>query len=126
MTPEEHTKENYRLVQAEQQKRLDQFAQGDVVSLEREIALCRSIIEQAANAGHTALANNLLVTLSKLIAEHERARIRSRDLIPRDRAMSLAREVYQAVIAEFEDIPGWEERMVRVAARVTRSIEAPE
>ena len=109
MTPQQR----YQLAEAEQAARLTAHRELGVGDLADEIALCRSLIERATNAGHVALASNLLVTLSKLMHSYEQARLRSGEIIDKQAIVQYALGIVEIVHRELlaANHPGWEDVM---------------
>lgn len=113
----------YELTNAEQQQALQRQRSLGVGDLEDEIALTRSLIERAVNAGHTALASGLLTTLGKLTHAYEQARIRSGDLLPREDVIRLGQALAAVIPDVLQDasVPEWELLCDEVIRRINQS-----
>jgi hypothetical protein len=113
----------YRLKSDDEQAALDRQRSLGVGDLADEIALTRSLIERAVDAGHVALASGLLTTLGKLTTEYEKARIRSGDLLPREDAVRLGQLMAGIVPDVLRDarVPEWELLCDEVIRRVERA-----
>lgn len=113
----------YLLSHDDEQAALERQRAIGVGDLQDEIALTRSLVERAVNAGHVALASGLLVTLGKLTAEYEKARIRSGNLLPREEAVRLGQMLANIVPGVLQDagVSGWEMLCDEIIARINRA-----
>ena len=115
----------YKLNEAEAQARYDQFAESlDAADLSADLALARLLTEQAASKS-PHLAASLLACVARLAAAHDTREYRRGEMLAKAVVLKLALELVDSVILEFRDVcPDWQERIERVAARVTGVIEA--
>jgi urease accessory protein UreF len=113
------------LLEAKIQDRYDQFAQvDDPERLEAELALARSLCEQAANAGHHALAASLLATIAKLSAATTAQKVRLGELLEKEAAFRLGKQLVDLVCSVIKDrFPGWEEALDQLANQITVAVE---
>jgi hypothetical protein len=109
----------YRLAQNEAQKRLAELSQGDAADLRDEIALCRLLLESAANQKSPA-AIALLQTLGKLSVADLQNRIRRHDLLERKDAMIFIQQICSIVSEEVQALDGFEDVLQRIAERIER------
>ena len=107
----------YRLAISDAQKRLAEMSQGDGSDLRDEIALCRLLLESAANQQSPA-AVALLQTLSRLSVADLQNRLRRHDLLSREEAMNFARELCEVVTQEIKTLDGYEDVLERIAERI--------
>jgi hypothetical protein len=113
----------YRLAVSDAQQRWAEFSQGDASDLGDEVALCRYLLESAANQQSPA-AIALLQTLGKLSAVDVQNRIRCRDLLDRDEVIRIARELCSIVSDEIQTLDGYEDVLQRIAERVEDTMKA--
>lgn len=113
------------LLAAENQPRYDEFTQTDEPEcLEAELALARTLCEQAANAGHHALAANLLATISKLSAATTAQKVRLGELLEKEAAFRLVKELVDLVTNVIRDrFPGWEDALEQLANQMDVAVE---
>lgn len=113
----------YRLAEAEQERLLDQWRATDHPSdLTREIALMRTLIDDAASKGQHSMVNTLVTTLSKLSRSqlaHSRA---MNSLLDRSVVLRLGSDLLRVIAKHFEDVPDYEERMIRASEAVQAEI----
>jgi hypothetical protein len=107
----------YRLAQEQAQRRLAELSEGDATDLRDELALCRYLLESAAQQSSPA-AIALLQTAAKLSQADVQNRLRSRDLMDRDEVMRVARELCSIVSDEIQVLDGYEDVLQRVAERI--------
>jgi len=113
------------LLAAGNQEPYERFSQVDEPErLEAELALARSLCEQAANAGHHALAANLLTTISKLSAATTAQKVRLGELLEKEAAFRLARQIVDLVTNVIRDrFPGWEDALEQLAHQMEVAVE---
>jgi hypothetical protein len=113
------------LLVAENQESYDRFSLVDEPErLEAELALARSLCERAANAGHHALAANLLATISKLSAATTAQKIRLGELLEKEAAFRLVKELVDLVTNVIRDrFPGWEDALEQLANQMDVAVE---
>lgn len=119
---------NYRLNEADAQTRYDQFAETlDAADLSADLALARFLTEQAASKS-PHLAASLLACVARLASAHDTREYRRGEMLAKSVVMKLALEICDAVGFEFREsgLPDWEDRLERVAARVSGVVEAAE
>ena len=107
----------YRLAISDAQKRLAELSQGDGSDLQDEIALCRLLLESAANQQSPA-AVALLQTLSRLSVADLQNRLRRHDMLSREEAMNFAKELCEVVTEEIKTLEGYETVLDRIADRI--------
>ena len=98
-------------------KRLAELSQGDGSDLQDEIALCRLLLESAANQQSPA-AVALLQTLSRLSVADLQNRLRRHDMLSREEAMNFAKELCEVVTEEIKTLEGYETVLDRIADRI--------
>jgi hypothetical protein len=113
----------YRLAQNEAQQRLSELSRGDVADLRDEIALCRLLLEAAANQKSPA-SIALLQTAAKLSTADIQNRIRNRDLLDRNEVMRIARELCAIVSDEIQTLDGYEDVLQRIAERIEKTMKS--
>ena len=113
------------LLESENQAAYNRFAQVDEPErLEAELALARSLCEQAANAGHHNLAAVLLQTIAKLSSATTMQKVRLGELLEKEAIMQLGHELVALVTNVVKDrFPGWEEALDQLADQVVTTIE---
>lgn len=113
------------LLEAKIQDRYDQFAQVDEPeSLEAELALARSLCEQAANGGHHALAATLLTTIGKLSAAATAQKVRLGELLEKDAVRRLGQELVNLMCGVIKErFVGWEDALEQLANQIVAVIE---
>jgi hypothetical protein len=113
------------LLEAGNQDRYDEFAQVDEPEcLEAELALARSLCEQAANGGHHALAATLLATIAKLSAAATAQKVRLGELLEKDSVRQLGQELVNLVCGVIKDrFVGWEDAIEQLADQIVNQIE---
>ena len=112
----------YRLALGDAQHRLADLSQGDASDLRDEIALCRLLLENAANQQSPA-AIALLQTLGKLSTADLQNRIRARDLLSREETITFTKDMCSIVSEEIQALDGFEEVLARIAERIEQSIK---
>ena len=110
----------YRLAVDDAQNRLDELSKGDASDLRDEIALCRLLLESAANQQSPATVS-LLQTLGKLSTADLQNRLRRRDLLQRSEAMQLGRKLCSIVGEEIKTLHGYEDVLLRIAERIEQT-----
>lgn len=118
----------YRLSEANEQSRLDEFgAVADSADLSGDLALARFLTEQAASKS-PHLAASLLACVARLASAHDTREYRRGEMLAKATVLKLALEIVDAVGFEFREsgLPDWEDRLERVAARVSGVVEAAE
>jgi hypothetical protein len=118
------TATSYKLKEAEQQMRLEDFRKGELASLESEIALGRAMLENAKNSGNVLLARDLLGVIGGLVRSHRQAREREGELLDKAAVVQLGREILQILDEEFAGTNGHAERMDRATDRLFAAIAA--
>jgi len=107
------------------QSAYDRFAQVDSPErLEAELALARSLCERATNAGHHALAANLLGVIAKLSCATTAQKVRMDELLEKRVALQLGLQIVELLSTELEGkFPGWENTLTAVADKLAATIE---
>jgi len=107
------------------QSAYDRFAQVDSPErLEAELALARSLCEQATNAGRHALAANLLGVIAKLSSATTAQKVRMDELLEKRVALQLGLQIVDLLTAELRDkFIGWEESLAAVADKLAATIQ---
>ena len=116
MTP--HTR-NYRLVQQEDQERLNELTDRgheSVADLTQEIGMCRFLVER--NSSNASLCNALLATCAKLCVSHQLAMERTGTTLPKETVLRICLGVAKLVSEEFTDLPGSQERLDRAIDKI--------
>ena len=115
----------YLLTESQNQAAYDRFAEVDEPErLEAELALARSLCEQAANAGHHNLVAVLLQTVAKLSTATTAQKVRHGELLEKQAIMELGHELVALVTNAIRDrFAGWEEVLGQLADQVTTTIE---
>jgi hypothetical protein len=114
-----NSKANYKLAEQKQQERLADFqSESATHDLSDSIALTKTLIESAANAGHTMLVKDLLGVLANLTKAHRIEQVRTGELLSKQAVRALGYKIGTIVAEEFADVPGFEVRMDRVCERV--------
>ena len=115
----------YKLTDAERQRRMDEFAETDQpAELSAELAAARLMAEEAMNAGHLHLASVLLQTIAKLSDTTTAAESRLGELLKKQAIMELGHELVALVTNVVKDrFPGWEEALDQLADQVVTTIE---
>ena len=113
------------LLAAENRESYDRFSQvGQPERLEAELALARSLCERAANAGHHTLAANLLATIAKLSAATTTQKIRLGELLEKEAALRLVRQIIDLVTNVIRDrFVGWEDALEQLADQMEATVE---
>jgi len=113
------------LLATQNQESYERFAQVDEPErLEAELALARSLCEQAVNAGHHALAANLLATIAKLSSAATAQKVRLGELLEKEAVMRLGKELVDLVTNVVRDrFPGWEDALDQLADQVVVTVE---
>lgn len=120
-----NTAENYRLNEAKQQSRLEEFRKSEnLAGLEREIALARVLLESATNANNLVLVRDLLATIGTLVKAHRVQRERDGELLDKTAVSQLGRQIVDILAEEFGDVPDFADRMDRTAERLCGAIAA--
>ena len=116
----------YLLTESQNQAAYSRFAEVDEPErLEAELALARSLCEQAANAGHAGLAATIAQTIAKISRIEIQNRIATGDLISRDQAFELIRQMVEAVTSEIQNrFDGWEDCLDRIADRLNGTMKS--
>jgi hypothetical protein len=118
-------KTTYKLNEDKQQKRLAQFSADTITAdLSDSIALTKTLIESAANAGQSVLVKDLLNVLANLTKAHRLEQVRAGELLNKNACRRLGRDLAEIVADELQDIPGFEDIVDRVLARVGTAIAA--
>jgi len=114
------------LLAAENQPRYDEFTQTDEPEcLEAELALARTLCEQAANAGHHHLAAVLLQTITRLSAAVTEQQFRMGELLAKDALRRFGEELVVLVTNTVQGrFAGWEDALEQMANQLTTKIEA--
>ena len=111
-------RQSYLLNDQRQRERLEALAQSPN-TLEDERALCKLLLEQAANAGHAGLAAMIAQTIAKISRVEIQNQIATGALIGREQAFALIRAVVDAVSSEIENrFDGWEDCLDRIGDRI--------
>jgi hypothetical protein len=120
------TAERYKLNEAKQQARLGDFLQtADLSTLQNEIALARTMLESASNAGNTVLARDLLGVVSALVKTHRQQREKDGLLLDKAAVVELGNEIAVILADEFADVvDDFPERMDRTAERIAGAISS--
>ena len=114
-----NSKANYRLAEQRQQERLAEFQlESATHDLSDSIALTKTLIESAANAGQMLLVKDLLGVLANLTKAHRIEQIRTGELLSKQAVRALGHKLAMIVAEEFEDVEGFEQRIDRVCERV--------
>jgi len=110
----------YKLGDAERQKRMEEFAQTDQpTALAAELAAARRMAEEAMNAGHYSLAAALLQTIAKLGNAHTAAQLRLGELLEKATMLRIGKQLVDLVCGVIRDrFPGWEEALDQLADQV--------
>ncbi|MCA9217057.1 MAG: hypothetical protein KDB27_28505 [Planctomycetales bacterium] len=117
------SKELYRLASSEQQKRVGEFADvEDSTSRKNEIAVCRTLIEEAVQKGNVSLANSLLNTLDRLQKNEFRRQLIEHELLTRPSIFRFANRLVEIMCDEISQLNGWEDVMIRVSERVSEAL----
>jgi hypothetical protein len=110
--------QSYVMQDEKQRERLQALANAPN-TLDDERALCKLLAEQAANAGHAGLAATIAQTIAKISRIEIQNQIATGQLISREQAFELIRNVVDAVTCELENrFVGWEDTMERIADRI--------
>jgi hypothetical protein len=114
----------YKLADAERQKRMDEFAETDQpTALTAEISAARLMLEEALNAGHHSLATALLQTLAKLGNAHTASQLRIGELLEKSAVLRLATQLVNLATETVRDrFPGWEDAMEDLADKVVQIV----
>jgi hypothetical protein len=124
-------KVNYRLAEARHNARLAEFrAAGNLTSLEDEIALARTLIEDRLNsaaspaerAGALTMIRDLLAVLGNLCKAHHIRQQQDGELLAKPALEQLGRVMVDIVADELSPIEGWEEIVSRIADRLATAI----
>ena len=115
----------YKLADAERQKRMDEFAETDQpTALEAELAAARLMAEEAMNAGNHSLAAMLLQSIARLGNAHLANQLQIGQLLEKSAVLRLATQlvnlVTEAVRGRF---PGWEDVMEDLANKVVLIVD---
>jgi len=113
------------LLESQNQTAYDRFAQvTEPERLEAELALARAICEQATNAGHHALAANLLGVIAKLSSATTAQKVRMSELLEKRVALQLGLQIVDLLTAELQGkFVGWEDTLEVVANKLATTIE---
>jgi len=113
------------LLAAQNQESYDRFAQVDEPErLEADLALARSLCEQAVNAGQPTLAANLLATIAKLSAAATAQKVRLGELLEKESVRRLGQELVNLVCGVIKErFVGWENALEQLANQVVTVIE---
>jgi hypothetical protein len=115
------TAENYRLNEAKQQARLEQFKRSaGLATLENEIALARTLLE--ANQGNVLLVRDLLGVIVALVKTHRQQRERDGELLERSAVEKLGEEMITILAEELGGFDG--ECIDRIANRIAIAISS--
>lgn len=111
----------YRLNEAKAQARLNEWLDTpeNTGDLTRELALARSLVEQAVQSGNTSLAKDLLGCISNLNKAHRIEQLRTSELLQKSVVIRLGYACAEIIGEEFSDVPGWEERLARASERIS-------
>lgn len=113
---------NYRLAEQAQEHLLDEWRSDHPSDLQREIALMRALIDDAASKGQSATVNTLVSTLSKLSRSqlaHSRA---MGNLLDRAIVIKLAGNLLRVIAKQFEDVPDFNDRMIAAGEAIQAEI----
>jgi hypothetical protein len=115
----------YKLANAERQKRMDEFAQTDQpTALAAELAAARLMAEESMNAGHYSLASALLQTIGKLGAAHTASQYRLGEMLEKEAIMRLGKQLVDLVCGVIKErFVGWEEALDQLSSQVVVAIE---
>ena len=113
------------LLAAQYQESYERFAQVDEPErLEADLALARSLCEQAVNAGQPTLAANLLATIAKLSAAATAQKVRLGELLEKESVRRLGQELVNLVCGVIKErFVGWENALEQLANQVVTVIE---
>ncbi len=116
--------QSYLLQDERQRERLEALANSPK-SLEDERILCKFLCEQAANAGHAGLAATIAQTIAKISRIEIQNQIATGQLISRDQAFALVKQMVDAVTAEIQgQFVGWEDCLDRIADRLATTTKS--
>lgn len=105
--------------------------QDQVASLREEIAMCRMMIEMIYNrakdetdllAASNSL-NTLFLTLDRLLKTTNQLEFKVGAVLSKTTVIVIARELITHIIDEINTIPGYEEKIDRIAERMYKTIE---
>lgn len=122
----------YELAQAELQGLYGSMAdREDVLSLREEVALCRMAIQKWASLMNSDTAveskintfNTLLLTAKTLIAECQKVEKTSGLVVERAALLNYAAELIQICGEVLENVPGHQELLEQIAARVIDAVK---
>ncbi|HZZ27970.1 MAG TPA: hypothetical protein VFE46_08185 [Pirellulales bacterium] len=120
---------NYKLNEAKFNARVAEFRQSDnLATLRDELALAKSLIEDRLNSANDRaaclpLVRDLLNTVGALVKANHTQELAAGELLTKDAVRILIKEVVSIVTDELRDIPGWEEIMDRICARLCKTVE---
>ena len=116
----------YKLIDAERQKRMDEFAETDQpTALAAELAAARFMAEEAMNAGHYSLAAAILGIIAKLGNAHTASQLRVGELLEKAAIMRLGQQLVDLVCDVIKDrFDGWEDALAQLADQVVATIES--
>ncbi|MFC1758303.1 hypothetical protein ACFL2H_05990 [Planctomycetota bacterium] len=115
------SKEQYRLASSEQQKRVGEFADvEDSTSRKNEIAICRTLIEDALQKGNVSLANSLLNTLDRIQKSEFRRQLIENELLtkPSVRRFMLSLVDVMATVVARHYPEGWEDCLAEISTEI--------
>lgn len=130
-----HKWRNYILGNPDLQSRYDRFsAVEEMRSLRDEIALARAVIEKRLGEIHTesdflaacGTVNSYLQTIEKLVSSCHRMEVSLGNLLNKASIFALGKELVEILIEELEGVPGYEEIVDRISAKIASAIAEQE
>lgn len=117
------SKELYRAKTQEQQSEISRFAEvTNPTNRTHEIAVTRTLIQEALASGNTTVANSLLNTLDRLQKNEYRRKLTESELITKPSVLRFSRQLVDIFADEISSLDGWEDCLVRVSARVDEAL----
>jgi len=114
-----HTQQ-YRLVEAADQRRLEELSDRDAQSVSdvsAEIGLARFLAERCA-LSNPALCNSILGNIAKLSAAAQRHAQSTGELLARPALRAFAQQVVDAVCEELQQLPNYEVHIDNICRRI--------
>jgi len=92
--------------------------------LRAELALARTLCQQAVNAGHHAMAATLLQTIAKLSSATTAQKVRMGELLEKAAVRQLGHELVALVTSTIKDrFAGWEDALDQLADQLVTTID---
>lgn len=127
------TRRMYDLAQAELKGVYGQMAdREDVLSLREEVALCRMAIQKITNLmssdekfeSRVAMFNNLMLTAKALVGECLKVEKAANLTVDKKTLLAFAGDTIVICTEELADVPGRQEILERIAARLVNAVQA--